>query len=162
MPIPAIMHCIIGDVASVRYRHIHRGGREWSRNHGEGALQDRKWSRRDVLKASAVSPAGARFFAEPLMAAAPPPTAVTSALVDAASPLSATTSQPRSLLSMAKLNIAKSRVRPSTCNFVRIVQTCFRRRGKPSADMVSNHEQLYVSSLVPRAMLMLRLMETLK
>jgi iron(III) transport system substrate-binding protein len=37
-----------------------------------------------LLKASAVSPAGARFFAEPLMAAAPPPTAVTSALVDAA------------------------------------------------------------------------------
>src|SRR6476646_7752184 len=39
--------------------------------------------------------------------------------------LSATTSQPRSLLSMAKLNIAKSRSRPSTCSFVRINQTCF-------------------------------------
>jgi hypothetical protein len=52
--------------------------------------------------------------------------------------LSATTSQPRGLLSMAKLNIAKSRIRPSTCSFVRIVQTCFGRRGKPSADVVSD------------------------
>ncbi len=34
--------------------------------------------------------------------------------------LSATTSQPRSLLSMARLNIAKSRVRPSICSLVRI------------------------------------------
>jgi hypothetical protein len=40
-----------------------------------------------------------------------------------------TTSQPRSLLPMAKLNIAKSRVRPSTLSFVRIDQTCFGRSG---------------------------------
>jgi len=45
-------------------------------------VQDR-WSRRDVLKASAASAAGA-LFAEPLRAAAPPPTEVTSALIDAA------------------------------------------------------------------------------
>jgi hypothetical protein len=42
---------------------------------------------------------------------------------------SATTSQPRGLLSMARLNIAKSRVRPSICNRVRIAQTCFGRNG---------------------------------
>jgi hypothetical protein len=39
------------------------------------------------------------------------------------------TASPRSLLSMATLNIAKSRVRPSICNLVRIDQTCFGRRG---------------------------------
>src|SRR5262249_21672526 len=33
----------------------------------------------------------------------------------------------RSLLSSARLNIAKSRVRPSICNRVRIDQTCFGR-----------------------------------
>ena len=42
---------------------------------------------------------------------------------------SATTSQPRSLLSIARLNIAKSRTRPSICNRVRIDQTCFGRNG---------------------------------
>jgi hypothetical protein len=36
----------------------------------------------------------------------------------------AMTSQPRSLLSIAKLNIARSRVRPSIWSFVRINQTC--------------------------------------
>ena len=41
------------------------------------------WSRRDVLKASTVSIAGA-LFAEPLLAAAPPPTVVTPDLIDAA------------------------------------------------------------------------------
>jgi iron(III) transport system substrate-binding protein len=46
-------------------------------------MQDRKWSRREVLKASAVSAAGV-LFAEPLKAAAPPPTAVTPALIEAA------------------------------------------------------------------------------
>src|SRR5215813_14178421 len=35
----------------------------------------------------------------------------------------------RSLLSIARLNIAKSRVRPSICNRVRIDQTCFGRNG---------------------------------
>jgi hypothetical protein len=42
---------------------------------------------------------------------------------------SATTSQPRSLLSIARVNIAESRVRPSICNRVRIDQTCFGRSG---------------------------------
>jgi iron(III) transport system substrate-binding protein len=46
-------------------------------------VQGRKWSRRELLKASAVSAAGA-LFAEPLVAAAPPPTAVTPALIEAA------------------------------------------------------------------------------
>src|SRR5580704_9558795 len=41
----------------------------------------------------------------------------------------ATTSQPRSLLSIAMLNNARSRVRPSTWSFVRIDQTCFGRSG---------------------------------
>jgi len=45
------------------------------------------------------------------------------------STLRAKTSQPRSLLSMARLNITKSRVRPSTCSLVRIDQTCFGRSG---------------------------------
>jgi hypothetical protein len=40
-----------------------------------------------------------------------------------------TTSQPRSLLSIARLNIARSRVRPSICRFDRIDQTCFSRSG---------------------------------
>jgi Sodium/calcium exchanger protein len=39
------------------------------------------------------------------------------------------TSQPRSLLSMARLNMARSGVRPSTNNRVLIAQTCFGRRG---------------------------------
>ena len=43
----------------------------------------RKWSRREVLRASAASAAG-MLFAEPLRAAAPPPTAVTPALIEAA------------------------------------------------------------------------------
>src|SRR6202049_438733 len=45
------------------------------------------------------------------------------------STLRATTSQPRSLLSIATLNIAKSRVRPAICSLVRIDQTCFGRSG---------------------------------
>src|SRR5262249_35044444 len=45
------------------------------------------------------------------------------------STLRATTSQPRSLLSIAKLNMARSRVRPSTINRVLIDQTCFGRSG---------------------------------
>jgi iron(III) transport system substrate-binding protein len=46
-------------------------------------MQGRKWSRRDVLRTSAATVAGA-VFAEPLRAAAPPPTAVTPALIEAA------------------------------------------------------------------------------
>jgi hypothetical protein len=45
------------------------------------------------------------------------------------STLSTTTSQPRSLLSTAKLNIARSLVRPSICNLVLINETCFGRSG---------------------------------
>src|SRR5664279_5670586 len=45
------------------------------------------------------------------------------------STLIATTSQPRNLLSMAKLNNARSRVRLSIWSLVRIAQTCFCRSG---------------------------------
>src|ERR1700738_5318048 len=45
------------------------------------------------------------------------------------STLIATTSQPRNLLSIARLNMARSRVRPSTSNRVLIDQTCFGRSG---------------------------------
>jgi hypothetical protein len=43
--------------------------------------------------------------------------------------LDRTTSQPRSLLSIAKLNMARSRARPSIWSFVRIDQTCLGRNG---------------------------------
>src|SRR3954467_5020990 len=46
-------------------------------------MRDRKWSRRDMLKASAISATGL-MFAEPLRAAAPPPSEVTPALIEAA------------------------------------------------------------------------------
>jgi iron(III) transport system substrate-binding protein len=46
-------------------------------------MQDRKWSRRELLKASTVSAAGV-LFAEPLRAAAPPPTTVTPGLIEGA------------------------------------------------------------------------------
>src|SRR4029077_15485394 len=45
------------------------------------------------------------------------------------STLRATTSQPRNLLSMARLNKARSRVRWSIWSLVRIAQTCFCRSG---------------------------------
>src|SRR5664279_805254 len=41
----------------------------------------------------------------------------------------ATTSQPRSLLSIARLNMARSRARPSIWSFVRMDQTCLGRSG---------------------------------
>jgi iron(III) transport system substrate-binding protein len=47
------------------------------------ALQHRKWTRRDLLKTSTALAAGV-LFAEPLKAAAPPPSAVTPALIEAA------------------------------------------------------------------------------
>ena len=79
------MHCIIGPAANVRYTAsntiVAAGQRPL--NDREKAMQDRKWSRRDVLRASAVSAAGV-LFAEPLKAAAPPPVAVTPALIEAA------------------------------------------------------------------------------
>ena len=46
-------------------------------------MRDRKWSRRDLLKASTASAAGL-LFAEPLKAAAPPAVEVTPALIEAA------------------------------------------------------------------------------
>ncbi len=46
-------------------------------------MQDRKWSRREVLGASTALAAGA-LFAEPLKAAAPPPATVTPSLIEAA------------------------------------------------------------------------------
>ena len=46
-------------------------------------MRDRKWSRRDLLKASTASVAGL-LFAEPLKAAAPAAEAVTPALIEAA------------------------------------------------------------------------------
>jgi iron(III) transport system substrate-binding protein len=46
-------------------------------------LRDLKWSRRDLLKVSTASAAGL-LFAQPSRAAAPPPTAVTPALIEAA------------------------------------------------------------------------------
>jgi len=79
------MHCIIGAAGNVRYKFpnkIATAGQR-PRNDREKAMQDRKWSRRDVLRASAVSAAGV-LFAEPLRAAAPPPVAVTPALIEAA------------------------------------------------------------------------------
>src|SRR5471032_2203293 len=62
----------------------HRGDRGTAvQPKGEDALRDRKWSRRDVLKVSTASAAGL-MFAQPSRAAAPPPTAVTPALIEAA------------------------------------------------------------------------------
>src|SRR5436190_8430372 len=46
-------------------------------------MRDRRWSRRDLLKASTAALAGT-LFAEPLKAAAPPPAEVTPALIEAA------------------------------------------------------------------------------
>jgi iron(III) transport system substrate-binding protein len=46
-------------------------------------MRNRKWSRRDVLKTSTALAVGA-LFAEPVRAAAPPPTSVTPALIEAA------------------------------------------------------------------------------
>jgi len=47
------------------------------------AMRNRQWSRRDVLKTSAALAAGT-LFAEPIRAAAPPPTSVTPELIEAA------------------------------------------------------------------------------
>src|SRR5436305_2066269 len=46
-------------------------------------MRDRRWSRRDLLKASTAAVAGT-IFAEPLCAAAPPPEEVTPSLIEAA------------------------------------------------------------------------------
>jgi len=47
------------------------------------AMRDRRWTRREVLKTSTAVAAG-MLFAEPIRAAAPPPTSVTPALIEAA------------------------------------------------------------------------------
>src|SRR4051794_5057266 len=59
------------------------GPRRAAQTTAENALRDLRWSRRDVLKASTASAAGL-IFAQPARAAAPPPTAVTPALIEAA------------------------------------------------------------------------------
>jgi iron(III) transport system substrate-binding protein len=85
MPIPASVHCIIGRAANVRYT-LYKPKRRPANSQPtqrEDAVRNRKWSRRDVLRASTASAAGL-LFAEPLRAAAPPPTTVTPALIEAA------------------------------------------------------------------------------
>ena len=47
-----------------------------------------------------------------------------------------TTSQPRSLLSIARLKSAKSRIRRDSCNRVLIAQTCRGCKGVVSPDVV--------------------------
>src|SRR5260370_5388953 len=57
----------------------HKGSAQITGN----TMRDRKWTRREVLKTSTAVAAGA-LFAEPIRAAAPPPTSVTPALIEAA------------------------------------------------------------------------------
>ena len=47
-------------------------------------MRERKWSRREVLGASAGTVAGHALFAAPARAAVPPPASITPALIDAA------------------------------------------------------------------------------
>ena len=77
------MHCIIWYAANVGYRHSPEAADQRPSKNGEDAVQGPKWSRRKVLGASAASLAGT-LFAQPLKAAAPPLTAVTPALIEAA------------------------------------------------------------------------------
>src|ERR1700756_4715619 len=77
------MHCIIWYAANVRYRHAWEAAGQRPSSNREDAGQGPKWSRRKVLRASAASLAGT-LFAKPLKAAAPPPIAVTPALIEAA------------------------------------------------------------------------------
>ena len=77
------MHCIIWCAANVGYRHSSKTADQRSGKNREDAVQGLKWSRRKVLRASAASLAGT-LFARPLKAAAPSPTAVTPALIEAA------------------------------------------------------------------------------
>jgi hypothetical protein len=79
-PAAAIMHCIIGGAANVGYRWIAIAGKRRAIS-GRMPMRNGKWSRPDALKVSAASAAGL-VFAEPLRAAAPPPTAVTPALIE--------------------------------------------------------------------------------
>ena len=77
------MHCIIGGAAIVRYRQFSQAAEQRPCTYREDAVRDRKWSRRELLKVSTASMAGA-LFAQPLRAAAITPTAVTPALIEAA------------------------------------------------------------------------------
>jgi len=61
---------------------INRAGRQGAQLTGN-AMRDRRWTRREVLKTSTSVAAGV-LFAEPTRAAAPPPTSVTPALIEAA------------------------------------------------------------------------------
>jgi iron(III) transport system substrate-binding protein len=61
---------------------INRAGRQGAQPAGN-AMRDRRWTRREVLKTSTAVAAGL-LFAEPIRAAAPPPTSVTPALIEAA------------------------------------------------------------------------------
>ena len=47
-------------------------------------MRDRKWSRRELLKASAAASMAGTLFAEPVNAAPPPATDITPALIEAA------------------------------------------------------------------------------
>ena len=62
---------------------IRRAGPQQSRPNGRSTMRDRNWSRRDVLKTSTALAATA-LFAEPVRAAAPPPSSVTPELIEAA------------------------------------------------------------------------------
>jgi len=61
---------------------INRAGRQGAQLTGN-AMRDRRWTRREVLNTSTSVAAGV-LFAEPTRAAAPPPTSVTPALIEAA------------------------------------------------------------------------------
>jgi iron(III) transport system substrate-binding protein len=61
---------------------INRVGRQGAQSAGNG-MRDRRWTRREVLKTSTAVAAGV-LFAKPTRAAAPPPTSVTPALIEAA------------------------------------------------------------------------------
>ena len=62
---------------------LYRTGPLTAAQFGGNGMQNRKWSRRDLLKTSTALAAG-MLFAEPVRAAAPPPTSVTPELIAAA------------------------------------------------------------------------------
>jgi len=62
---------------------FHNAAAKKAVQHTGNAMRNRQWSRRDVLKTSTALAAGA-LFAEPVRAAAPPPTTVTPELIEAA------------------------------------------------------------------------------
>src|SRR5260370_42612157 len=77
-------HIIRASVCAICYTPLQLSRRPQQRAiYGENAMRNRGWSRRDVLKTPTALAAGA-LFAEPARAAAPPPTSVTPALIEAA------------------------------------------------------------------------------